>query len=670
MNSKYPFINREISNVAFNQRVLYEAIDGSVPLLEKLKFLSIFSSNMDEFYMIRVAGLFDQLDAGYTEVDRSGMTPLEVLEEIDRISKKLFNKQAEIFKNLMKACKRENIIFFPKLEGELYDIAESIFLDAILPLISPITLSAANPFPFIYNNRLTLFIELKRDNKFFYSLVIIPDNLKRIFQIKIKGKHLILSVEDIIIKFLDRIYTGFTVVNSYIFRLTRDADLTVEEEGAEDLLKLIEHELSKRKKGKVVRIEFNKDMPINVRNFLKKNIGFKNAHIYIIDGKLDLTFLIDIKVDNDKLYYKPFKPLLPNTIPITNEIFQRIRAKDLILYRPYYDFSLITNLVEIAALDRDVLSIKMTLYRANRDSKIIKNLIKAAENGKQVSVVIELKARFDEEKNVEWAKKLEEAGCLVSYGFVNMKIHTKNLLILRKENDGIIRYSHIATGNYNEITARLYTDIDYLTADGDVGYESTQLFNYLMGYTEFLPKKERIILAPKDLKNKIISLIDNEIAEAIKGKKGYIIVKINSLIDKVLIPRLYEASQKGVKIEMIVRGICGLVPQIKNLSENITVRSIVGRFLEHPRILYFYNGGNERFFISTADWMERNMDHRVESLFEIIDEDSKKFLWKILDYNLKDNCKSWQLIGKDYIKNTPDGERPFNCQEYLINNII
>jgi len=380
--------------------------------------------------------------------------------------------------------------------------------------------------------------------------------------------------------------------------------------------------------------------------------------------------LIDIKVDNDKLYYKPFKPLLPNTIPITNEIFQRIRAKDLILYRPYYDFSLITNLVEIAALDRDVLSIKMTLYRANRDSKIIKNLIKAAENGKQVSVVIELKARFDEEKNVEWAKKLEEAGCLVSYGFVNMKIHTKNLLILRKENDGIIRYSHIATGNYNEITARLYTDIDYLTADGDVGYESTQLFNYLMGYTEFLPKKERIILAPKDLKNKIISLIDNEIAEAIKGKKGYIIVKINSLIDKVLIPRLYEASQKGVKIEMIVRGICGLVPQIKNLSENITVRSIVGRFLEHPRILYFYNGGNERFFISTADWMERNMDHRVESLFEIIDEDSKKFLWKILDYNLKDNCKSWQLIGKDYIKNTPDGERPFNCQEYLINNII
>jgi polyphosphate kinase len=484
-----------------------------------------------------------------------------------------------------------------------------------------------------------------------------------------KCKHLVLAVEDLIVKFLDRIYTGFNVVNSYIFRLTRDADLTMEEEGAEDLLKLIEHELSKRKKGKVVRIEFNKEMPANIRDFLKNHIGFNNAHIHIIDGKIDLTFLIDVKIGIDKYYYKPFKPILPEDITLDYEIFNRIKSKDIILYRPYNDFSLITRLVELAALDEKVLSIKMTLYRANRDSQIIKNLINAAEHGKQVSVVIELKARFDEEKNVEWAKKLEEAGCLVSYGFVNMKIHTKNLLILRKENNKIVRYSHLATGNYNEITARLYTDIDYLTADDDVGYESAQLFNYLMGYTEFLPKEERIILAPRDLKIKLIALIDNEINNVKKGKKGHIIIKINSLIDKVLIPKLYEASNEGVKIEMIVRGICGLIPQVQGLSDNITIRSIVGRFLEHPRILYFYNGGKERYFVSTADWMERNMDHRVESLFEVIDTDSKVFLRKILDYNLKDNCKSWQLIGREYIKNTPSGSTPFNCQEHLINYI-
>jgi polyphosphate kinase len=671
MSDKYPFINREISNLAFNQRVLYEATDDeSVPLLEKLKFVAIFSSNMDEFYMIRVAGLFDQLEAGYTEKDRSGMTPLEVLNEIENITKELFNKQSEIFKDLIKECKKEGIIFFPEIKDEIYDIAESIFLDEILPLISPITLSAANPFPFIYNNRLTLFIELKRENRIFYSLIIIPDNLKRIFQIKIMGKHFILSVEDIIITFLDRIYTGFDVINSYIFRLTRDADLTVEEEGAEDLLKLIESELSKRKKGKVVRIEFNKDMPPNIRDFLKKHTGFSNAHIYVIDGKIDLTFLFDLKVDDEKFYYKPFKPIIPMDIPLDYRIFDRIKSKDMILYRPYNDFSLITRLVELAAFDEKVLTIKMTLYRANRDSKIIKNLIKAAENGKQVSVVIELKARFDEEKNVEWAKKLEEAGCLVSYGFVNMKIHTKNLLILRRENGRMVRYSHLATGNYNEITARQYTDVDYLTANDDVGYESAQLFNYLMGYTEYLPKKERIILAPNGLRDRLISLIDNEINEVKKGKKGHIIIKINSLIDKKLIPKLYEASKIGVKIEMIVRGICSLVPQIEGLSENITIRSIVGRFLEHPRILYFYNGGSSRYFISTADWMERNMDHRVESLFEVIDKDAQRFLHKILEYNLKDNCKSWQLVGREYIKNKPNGEVPFNCQEFLIDNLM
>jgi polyphosphate kinase len=669
MSEVYPFINREISNILFNQRVLYEAKDEVVPLFEKFKFIAIFSSNMDEFYMIRVAGLFDQVEAGYDMPDRSGLQPSEQLNEIVKLSNDLFREQQEIFADLCEKCKKQRIIFFPEIKGELLDVAESIFIDEILPIISPITLSAANPFPFIYNKRLTIFIEMEKAMHKYYALIIIPDNLKRVYQVKLEGFNYILTIEDIIRKFLDRVFLGFKITDSYMFRLTRDADLTVSEEGAEDLLKLIESELSKRKKGKVVRVEFDREMPVNIREFLQKLVGFNNAHIYVVDGKIDLTFLFETKSDKKELYYKPFKPSLPTDLPMDSSIFERIKKKDIILYRPYNNFFFITKLVELAALDESVLSIKMTLYRANRDSNIIKNLIIAAEKGKQVSVVIELKARFDEEKNVEWAKKLEEAGCLVTYGFVNMKIHTKNLLIIRKEQGQIVRYTHIATGNYNEITARQYSDIDYITADDDVGYENGQIFNYLMGYTDYIAKKGRIAIAPADLRNKILSLIDTEIGYAQSGRKSLIVVKVNSLIDKILIPKLYEASKAGVEVDLIVRGICGLMPGVKGLSENITVRSIVGRFLEHPRILYFYNGGLERFFISTADWMERNMDHRVESLFEIEDGDCQKVLRKILEYNLKDNCKAWQLEDSLYSKiNT--SKKPFNHQEHLIENPI
>ncbi|MDY6820242.1 MAG: polyphosphate kinase 1 [Deferribacterota bacterium] len=670
MNNKYPFINREISNILFNQRVLYESKDSNVPLFEKLKFIAIFSSNMDEFYMIRVAGLFDQLEAGYSKKDRSGMTPRQQLDNIKELASKLYKEQSDIFERLVAECKKHNIIFFPKIEGKLYDIAEAIFNDEIFPLISPITLSAANPFPFIYNQRLSIFIEMEKDGNIFYSLIIIPDNLKRVFKIKIGSYNYILAVEDIIERFLDRIFYGYNINNNYLFRITRDADLSVEEEGAEDLLKLIESELSKRKKGKVVRVEFDKEMPKNIRDFLRDKIVFQDAHIFTIKSKIDLTFLFDVHVENKKFYYPPFKPVLPKDIPLDNAIFDRIKKEDIILYRPYNNFYLITRLIELSACDDKVLSIKMTLYRANRDSNIMKNLIVAAEKGKQVSVVIELKARFDEEKNVEWAKRLEEAGCLVTYGFVNMKIHTKNLVIVRKENDRIVRYNHLSTGNYNEKTALQYTDIDYLTADEDVGYENAQLFNYLMGYTEYVSNKKRIVLAPRELRDKLLSLIDKEIYEAKCQRKGHIIVKVNSLIDKILIQKLYEASQSGVKIELIVRGICGIIPQIEGLSDNITVRSIVGRFLEHPRILYFYNGGDEKYYISTADWMERNMDHRVESLFEIIDDRAKNVLMKILQYNLRDNCKSWQLIKKEYVKNKPVDEAPFDHQDYLTKNPI
>lgn len=667
MNNDYPFINREISTLNFNQRVLYEAKDKDVPLFERLKFVAIFSSNCDEFYMIRVAGLKDQVEAGYDKKDRSGLTPKEQLEKISLLAHKLVVEQQNIFRFLVEECSMKNVIFSPKLEGDLYDIAESIFHDEILAVISPVTLSPANPFPFIYNNRLTIFVEMEREGKHYEALVIIPENLRRIYQINLNGYNYIMTIEQIIKQFLDEIFLGFEIRDSYMFRLTRNADLTVTEEGAEDLLKLIESQLSKRKKGNVVRVEVDQEMPDKVRNFLMKNISFEKDDIFVVDGIIDLTFLFNIKSNKGSFYYKPFLPKLPKDIPLDSSLFDRIKEKDIILYRPYNDFRLIARLVELAANDKDVLAIKMTLYRANRDSSIISSLISAAGKGKQVSIVIELKARFDEEKNVEWAKKMEEAGCVVTYGIMGLKIHAKNLLIVRKEQGKIVRYSHIATGNYNENTARLYTDIDYLTSDEDVGRETGQLFNLLTGYTDFIPDKQRLSLAPADLRNTILSLIDNEIKNASNKIKGKIIIKINSLIDKKLIVKLYEASQAGVKIDMIVRGICGSTPGIKGLSDNIKVRSIVGRFLEHPRILYFYNGGNERFFISTADWMERNMDHRVESLFEIVEKTSKDKLRKLLEYNLRDNCKTWELVGTSYNKVKTKGKR-FNQQEYLMDN--
>ncbi len=661
--NKYPVINREISWLYFNQRVLHEALDANVPLLMKLQFLAIFSSNLDEFYMIRVAGVKEQIEAGYRPDDIDEIPPTELLTRINLLSQKLMDEQQNIFASLKNICKKKEIIFVDKIEGEILEYAEDIWLQEISPAILPITIGQTNPFPFIYNKILTIFVELQKGDLTYYSIITL-ENLERIYKVRLNNKIFILFAEQIILKFIGRIYYGYSINSHHVIRITRNADLTIEE-GAEDLLESIEQQLSKRKKGNIVRVETNSALSNNSVVFLQKKLNFKNKDILFIKGGiLDLSFLNDLNIDRPSLTYKPLKQYIPEDIRLNSSIFKRIKTKDIILYRPYSNFTVITKLIEISAEDPYVIAIKITLYRTNTDSGIVKNLIKAARNGKQVSVIIELKARFEEEKNVEWAKLLEDSGCIVTYGFMNLKLHAKNLLIIRKENKKIVKYCHISTGNYNEITSKIYTDVDYITAEDAVGIDISMLFNNLMKYSDFSSYK-RISMSPAMMRNDIIKLIEEEIENAKKGKAAKIIAKINSLTDKQIIFMLYKASQSGVKIELIVRGICRLMPGLIGISDNISVKSIIGRFLEHSRILYFHAGGKEKIFISTADWMERNMDGRVELLFEIFEIEAKEKLKKILEYNLKDNIKSW-ILQKDQYSKAESSLTPFNCQEYLM----
>ena len=613
IKNKYRFINREISWLQFNERVLREATDPSVPLLEKLKFLSIFSTNLDEFFMIRVAGIQEQINAKYTSPDASGYTPTNLILALSERIHKLVKEQQKIFKSLVKECAKHHIVLQPEIKGDLADIVDSIFNDEISPLIAPVTLSKANPFPFIYNLRQCIFVKLEKDGKSHYSIIIIPDNIQRLFKIRLKRTYCV-TVEEIIARSLPDVYPGYKVIDSYTLRLTRNADLSMEEDDALDLLKMVEKKLPSRKKGSVIRVELDKTAPSEVIAFLREHIGFEDKDIYIVDKPIDLSFLLSFTEMNSDLAYPEHKPFIPYGLVVDENIFERIKERDFIFYRPYHDFSFSSSLIKRAAQDPHVLAIKMTLYRANKGSSIIESLTEAAKKGKQVCVIIELKARFDEEKNVEWAKRLEEAGCIVTYGIPKLKIHSKNLQIIRKEPKGIMRYSYLSTGNFNEATAKIYTDIDYITADEVVGKDCANLFNILTGYTDYADWN-RLTVAPFALKRKLISLIDNEISFALAFKKAKIIIKSNSLTDKELIKKLHEASSSGVKIDMIIRGICGMTAGVAGLTENISIRSIIGRFLEHPRILYFYNNGEELLFISTADWMERNMHSRVENLF-------------------------------------------------------
>lgn len=666
MNRSSVFTNRETSWLSFNERVLREALDETNPLMERLKFLGISSSNLDEFFMVRVAGLKDQVSAGYQKPDASGMSPSEQLISISSLAHEQVLLQQDTFGKVKGWLEKQNIFFNSDPQEDTSEIWDDIFMDEIMPVITPVTLDPAHPFPFIFNKRISIIIELERDNRNWLSLIMLPENIRRIFKIKQGNRTYIQTSENIIKRNLSKLYKGFIVKRSYVFRVTRDADLDVQEEEAEDLLAIIQDSISRRNKGAVTRVEIEPGVSFELMEFLKKMVVFNDNDIYTIDGVIDLTFLLGMTDLCPSLQFPPLRKFEVENVPNDKSIFAKIREKDLFFFRPYYSFLLVSRLIAIAASDPGVLAIKMTLYRTNRDSSILASLVAAAKSGKQVSVVVELKARFDEERNIGWARNLEEAGCIVTYGIVGLKIHAKCLLIVRREAERIVRYTHLATGNYNEMTADIYTDVDLITSDDAIGRDAAQLFNYLMGYTEEKVWR-KLYIAPFNLRNQLSKMIDEEIEFAKSGKPAHIIMKMNSLIDEPLITKLYEASHAGVKVNLIVRGICGLKPQVKGLSENITVRSIVGRLLEHSRIFYFANGSKERFFMSSADLMPRNLNWRVEFMTELEDADFKAALKRYMTVTLEDNTKAWALEGDKYAKQK-HGRKVINSQEYFLNN--
>lgn len=655
LNDTAYYNNRELSWLAFNERVLQEAQDDSNPLLERLKFISIFSSNLDEFFMVRVAGLKDQVRAGFNQPEnKAGFTPKKQLEKISSKAHELMQVQYDTYqKVLLPALQEEGIeqLSFHDLTKEQREFIEEYFDEQIFPVLTPVAIDAYRPFPMLLNKSLNLAAILYderqtvEENRTKLGIVQVPSLLERfIFLPNEDNKQKFIFLEDVISNFTHKLFTGYTVSSVTRFRITRNADLTIHEEGARDLLKVIEKELKKRKWGAAVRLEVGTDnLDKRVLSLLYEVLEVKDEDVYMIGGPLDLTCLFalykKLASTYEHLIYPAFIPQPSQDLDDEEDIFEKVLEQDVLLHHPFESFHPVIDFVADAAEDPDVLAIKQTLYRVSGDSPVIQALKTAAENGKQVTVLVELKARFDEENNVQWAKELEKAGCHVIYGVSHLKTHSKITLVVRRKHGKIERFVHLGTGNYNDATAKLYTDFGYITSRKDFGIDATNFFNYLSGYT-MKPHFHRISVAPFDIRQQFIELIDEEIRYHKQYENGYIIAKMNSLTDKPLIQKLYEASQAGVKIDLIVRGICCLRPHIPGVSDNIRVISVVGRYLEHSRIYYFHHNGEEKIFLSSADWMTRNMEKRVEISFPILGFDMKTRIKDVLQLILDDNVKA------------------------------
>ncbi|WP_110111721.1 RNA degradosome polyphosphate kinase [Bacillus sp. CGMCC 1.16541] len=650
--------NRELSWLAFNQRVLEEAFDERNALLERFKFLAIFSSNLDEFFMVRVAGLKDQVKANFNKPEnKAGLTPKQQLSSISKTNHQLVQSQYALFnEQLIPAIENEGVqmVSMHDIDHEQLSFLEIYFEDQIFPVLTPMAVDAYRPFPMLLNKSLNLAVILEEKTEQEGSitqlngklaLVQVPAVLERFIELPHQGhQRKFVLLEDVIAHFIRKIFTGYVVKSVTQFRITRNADMTIHEEGARDLLREIEKELKKRKWGAAVRLEVRgKHCDQNVLAYLKEELEIHDKDVYMVEGPLDFTFLFsfykEVKATHEHLMEEAFIPQPPKDIASDEDIFEKVLEQDILLHHPYESFEPVIDFVSDAADDPDVLAIKQTLYRVSGDSPVIKALQRAAENGKQVTVLVELKARFDEENNVQWAKELEKAGCHVIYGMNYLKTHSKITLVVRRKNGRVERFVHLGTGNYNDATAKLYTDTGLITANRKIGIDATNFFNYLSGYTE-KPHYHHLSVAPFDIRTNYIRLIDQEIEFHKKYGNGRIIAKMNSLTDKPIIMKLYEASNAGVKIDLIVRGICCLRPGIKGISENINVISIVGRFLEHSRIYYFHHNGEEKIFFSSADMMTRNMIKRVEILFPIFDGRLKKRIQKWLSIMLDDNVKA------------------------------
>ncbi len=667
--------NRELSWLKFNHRVLNEARDKSIPLLERLKFVSITSSNLDEFFMVRVASLKDMVHAGYKKKDIAGMTAKEQLEAINKDTRGLVEMQYSTYNRSLVPMLHnhgiEIIQAFEELTEEQGEYVDRYFEETVYPVLTPMAVDASRPFPLIRNKSLNIaaLLNKKEDKKeeLEFATVQVPSVLSRIVQIPSseEGKKTFILLEQVIERNIHRLFLNYHVVCAYPYRIMRNADLTIDEDEAEDLLQEIQKQLKKRQWGEVIRLEVEDKVDKRLLGILKEDLHIAQEDIFKINGPLDLTFLMKMYgiEGEDELRYAPYQPQrVPKIVP-GEDIFEAIRKGDILLHHPYQTFDPVVDFIRQASVDPDVLAIKQTLYRVSGNSPIIASLAQAAENGKQVSVLVELKARFDEENNIVWAKKLEKAGCHVIYGLVGLKTHSKIALVVRREEDGIRRYVHLGTGNYNDSTAKLYTDLGMFTCSEAIGEDATAVFNMLSGYSE-PPSWNKLAVAPIWLRKRFLKLIKREIKHAQAGKEAFIKAKMNSLCDRDVIAALYEASAAGVKIDLVVRGICCLRVGIPGVSENITVHSIVGNFLEHSRIFWFHNDGQEEIYMGSADWMPRNLDRRVEIMFPVENETLMDQVRHILGTQLADNTKS-HILQPDgsYEKIDKRGKRLVNSQQ-------
>ena len=647
------YVNRELSWLEFNYRVLSEARDKNIPLFERLKFLSITASNLDEFFMVRVASLKDMVHAGYDKPDIAGMKPGEQLEKIAQKTHELVNVQYSTYsRSLVPALKQQGLRVIvnhedlTEAEGEYVD---RYFKENVYPVLTPMAVDSSRPFPLVRNKTLNIAALVKKkggeDDTLDFAMVQVPSVIPRLVEIpeEAEGRAVIL-LEEIIERNIQVLFLNYDIVTAHPFRIMRNADFSIDEEEAEDLLVEIQKQLKKRQWGEVIRLEIDERVDKRLLKILKRELKVDNDDIFFINGPLDLTFLMKMYgMDGfDALKTPKYTPQKVPALMNDDDIFTNIRKGDIFLHHPYETFDPVVDFVRKASRDPDVLAIKQTLYRVSGNSPIIAALAAAADNGKQVSVLVELKARFDEENNINWAKTLEKAGCHVIYGLVGLKTHSKITLVVRREEDGIRRYVHLGTGNYNDSTAKQYTDCGIMTCNPLIGEDATAVFNMLSGYSEPLGWN-KLVLAPLWLRGRLLRLIRRETEHAGKGMEAHIIAKMNSLCDKEVIAALYEASCAGVKIELIVRGICCLKAGVPGLSENIHVRSIVGNFLEHSRIFYFENGGSPQLFMASADWMPRNLDKRVEIMFPVEDPAIKEQVLHILEVELADNVKAHVL---------------------------